>query len=83
MIPVAVLVTELELFSLDLDQVDLVSRAEPNISAFAGVDVANNRLDEGAQISRRAMVHLEYNGSVAVVFDRHSSAKIIGCRHSR
>ena len=83
MIPVAVLVRELELFSLDVDQFDLVGGTEADIGAFAGVDVADNRLDEGAQIPRRAMMHLKHNGRIAIVFDGHSSAEIVGCRHNQ
>ena len=81
MIAAAIIVTELELFSLDLDQLHLVSGTEPDIGAFAGVDVANDGLHERAQIPRRAMVHFEHNCWVAIVFYRHSSAKIVGCRH--
>jgi hypothetical protein len=81
MIPVAVLVTEFELFSLDLNQLHLVGRAKANIGALAGIDVADNRLDEGAQISGRAMMDFEHNGGVAIVFYGHSSAEIVGCWH--
>src|SRR6266498_4532316 len=81
MIAVAVLVTELERFSLDLDQFHLVRRTESDIGALAGVDVANDRLDERAQIPRRAMMHFEHNGGVAIVFYGHSSAKIVGGEH--
>src|SRR5213594_2187562 len=81
MIAIAVIVTELERFSLDLDQLHLVRRTKPDIGALAGVDVANDRLDEGAQIPRRAMMHFEYNGGIAIVFYGHSSAKIVGCKH--
>ena len=48
MISVAVFVTELELFSLDLDQLHLIRRAKANICAFTRIDVTNDRLDEGA-----------------------------------
>ena len=81
MIPVAILVTEFELFSLDLDQLHLVGRAKANIGALASIDVADNRLDEGAQISGRAMMDFEHNGGVAIVFYGHPPAKIVGCGH--
>jgi hypothetical protein len=29
------------------------------------------------------MVHFQYDGRIAVVFDRHSSAKIVGGRHRK
>src|SRR5205814_9974416 len=48
---------------------------------FPSVDEADDSLHERAQISRRAMVHLQHNSSVAIVFDGHSSAKIVGGRH--
>ena len=80
-ISVAILITKFELFSLDLDQLHLISRTKPDISAFAGVDVADNRLDKRAQISRRSMMHFEHNGCVAIVFYGHSPAKIVGCGH--
>src|SRR6266478_3041341 len=80
-ISVAILITKFELFSLDLDQLHLISRTKADISAFAGVDVADNRLDKRAQISRRSVMHFEHNGCVAIVFYGHSSAKIVGCGH--
>ena len=67
--------------TLDLDQLHLVGGTEPDIGAFPSVDVANDRLDERAQIARRPMMHFEHNGRVAIVFDGHSSAKIVGGRH--
>ena len=81
MIAVAILVTELELFSLDIDQLDFVGGTKADVGAFAGVDVADDRLDEGAQIPRRAMMHFKNNGGVAIVFDGHSFAEIVRCRH--
>ena len=83
MIAVVIFVAEFELFSLDIDQLHFVGRAKANISAFAGVDVADDGLHEGAQISGRAMMHLEHNGGVAVVRNRHSFAEIVGCGHGR
>ena len=83
MISVAIFVTELELFSLDLDQLHLVGRTEANICALAGIDVSDDRLDECAQIAWCAMVHFQYDGRIAVVFDRHSSAKIVGGTHRK
>ena len=83
MISVAILVTELELFSLNLDQLDLVSGTETDIRALAGIDVSDDCLDERAQIAWCAMVHFQYDGRIAVVFDRHSSAKIVGGGHRK
>ena len=48
MISIAIFITELELFSLDLDELHLVGRSKADISAFAGVDVADDRLHECA-----------------------------------
>ena len=48
MVTAVVLVTELDLFSIDIDQLDLVGRTKTDIGAFAGVDVTNDRLDKGA-----------------------------------
>ena len=66
---------------VDVDQLDLVGRTEAHVGAFAGVDVTNDRLDKSAQISRRAMMHFEDNGGVAIVFYRHSFAEIVCCGH--
>ena len=74
---VIVLVAELELLRDDIDQFHFVGRTEADIGAFAGVDVADDRLDERAQISRGAMMHFEDNGGVAIVFDCHSFAEIV------
>src|SRR5205823_11247561 len=71
----------LELFSVNLDQLHFVGGTEPDIGALPSVDEADDSLHERAQISRRAMVHLQHNSSVAIVFDGHSSAKIVGGRH--
>jgi hypothetical protein len=79
--PVVVLITEVQVLSFDIDQLNLVGRTEPDVGAFAGVDVANDRLHKRTQISRRAMVHFEHDGSVAVVFNRHSFAEIVRCSH--
>ena len=79
MIAVAIFVTEFERLSLDLNQFHLVGGAEADIGALAGVDVANDCLDECAQIAGGAMMHLQHNGRIAVVFDCHSFAKIV-CR---
>ena len=67
MVTAVVLVTEFDLFSIDIDQLDFVGRAEAHVRALAGIDVTNDGLDEGAQISRRAMMHFEDNGGVAIV----------------
>ena len=74
MVPVAVLVGELELFSLDVDQLDLVGGTKTDIRALAGVDVTNYGLYERAQIPRRAMMHFEHHGRITIVFNGHSSA---------
>ena len=72
-----VLVTELERGPVDIDQFHLVGRTEADIGAFAGVDVTDDRLDKGAQVSRRAMMHFEDDGGVAIVFYCHSFAEIV------
>src|SRR5207244_12130691 len=58
-----------------------ICSTKPDICAFSGVDVVDDRLDKRAQISRRSMMHFEHNGCVAIVFYGHSSAKIVGCGH--
>src|SRR5439155_23788011 len=83
MIAVSVLVTELKRLSLDLNRFDLVRRAEANIGALPCVDIADDRLDECAQISRGPMVDFQHDGGIAIVFDRHSSAKIVCRGHSK
>jgi hypothetical protein len=80
MISVVVLVTELERRAIDVDQLHFIGRAETDVGALAGIDVANDGLDKRAQISRRAMMHVEDNGGVAIVFYRLSFAEIVrGC----
>ena len=83
MVAVVVFVTKIELLSLDIDHLDFVGGTEADVGAFAGVNVTNNRLNEGAQISRRAMVDLQNNRGVAVILYRHSPAKIVSCWHNR
>ena len=77
MVAVPIFVTEIELLPVDVDKLDFVGRTESDIGAFAGIDVTNNRLDKRAQISRGAMMHLQNNGGVAVVFYRLSFAEIV------
>ena len=76
-----VLVTKLQGRAIDVDQFHLVGRTEAHVRAFPGVDVTNDRLDKGAQISRGAMMHIENNGGIAIVFYRHSFAEIVCCGH--
>ena len=77
MVAVVILVTELELLSVDIDQIDLVGRTEADIGAVAGLNVTNDRLHERALVPGRAMMHLEDDGGVAIVLYRHSAAKIV------
>jgi tyrosyl-tRNA synthetase len=74
MVAVVILVREFQLFSLDIDQLDFIGGTKADVSAFAGVDVADDRLHEGPQIPRRAMMNFKDNGWIAVVFDGHSFA---------
>src|SRR3977135_1904071 len=78
---VAVPVTELDRRAIEIDQLDFVRRTEAHIGALAGADVTNDRLDERAQISRRAMIDFENNGGVAIVFYRHSFSEIVSSGH--
>src|SRR5205814_9714757 len=77
------IVAELEILSLDLNQFHFGSRAEADVGAFAGIDVADDRLDECAQISGRTVIDFEHNGRVAVVLNCHSFAKIVCRGHER
>src|SRR2546430_17270004 len=79
MVSVVVLVTELDLPSLDINQLHFVGGSKTHVCAFAGVDIPNDRLNERPQISRSAMMHFEHNGSVAIVFNRHSFSELV-CR---
>src|SRR5580693_3759144 len=81
MVSVVVLVTELDLPSLDIHQLDFVGGTKTHIRALARADVANDRLDECAQISRRPVMHFEHNGSVAVVLYGHSFSEIVRGSH--
>ena len=80
---VVVFVTELELLSLDVDQFHFVGRTEADIRTLARINVANDRLDKGAQIARSAMMHFKHNSGVAIVFNRHSFAEIVCGGHGR
>ena len=79
MIAVVVLVAEFERGAVNINQLDLVGGTETDIGALAGIDVANDGLDKGAQISRGTMVHFQDNGSIAVIFNCHSFSEIV-CR---
>ena len=83
MIAVAILIRKFELFPLDLDQLDFVGGTKADIGAFAGVDVADDGLHERSQIPRRAMMDFKHNGGIAIVFDGHSSAQIVGGGHGK
>src|SRR5437763_17113294 len=82
MVAVVVLVTELERRAIDVDQLDLVGGTEADIGALARVDVADDRMDERTQISRRAMLDIEDNGGVASGFNRPSYSEILRGRHN-
>src|SRR5437667_212603 len=64
--------------SIDLDGFAFFDE-ERDINGFTGVDIPNDSLNERPQISRSAMMHFEHNGSVAIVFNRHSFSEIV-CR---
>jgi hypothetical protein len=81
MIPVPILVRKFELFSLDIDQFNLVRGTEADVGAFASVDVPDDGLYERSQIPRSAMMDFKHNGGIAIVFDGHSSAQIVGGGH--
>jgi hypothetical protein len=74
MVPVVILVRKFELFSLDIDQLDLIGRTKADVGTFAAVNVTDDGLHECAQIPRRAMMDFKNNGGVAIVFNGHSSA---------
>jgi hypothetical protein len=74
MVAVAIFVRKFELFSLDIDQLHLVCGTKADVGAFPRIDVTDDRLHEGSQIPRRAMMDFEHNGGIAIVFDGHSFA---------
>src|SRR4051794_15035286 len=78
-----VLVGELQGLTIDVDELDFIGRTKAHIRALAGVDVANDRLDKGAQVSRRAVLQLEHDRYVAVVPDCLSFSEIVRCCHGR
>src|SRR5213075_394138 len=78
---VPILVRKFKLFSVDLDQLDFVGGTEADVRAFTRVDVTDNSLHECSQIPRRAMMDFKHNGGIAIVFDGHSSAEIVGGGH--
>src|SRR5207237_1242657 len=68
--------------SVDLDGFALFDK-ERHVDCFPGIDVADDRLDECAQISGRTVMDFEHNGRVAVVLNCHSFAKIVCRGHER
>jgi predicted aldo/keto reductase-like oxidoreductase len=81
MVSVVVLVTELDRGPVDIHQLDFVGRTETHIGALAGIDVANNCLNECPQVSRGAVIDFQNNGGVAIVFYRHSFSEIVRSGH--
>src|SRR5437868_15309521 len=79
MVTVVVFVTELKLLPLDIDHLDLVSGPKPDVRAFAGIDVTDDRLDKRPQVSGCAMMDFQHNGGVAVVLYGHSFSEIVSC----
>src|SRR5436190_1282902 len=57
---VTIFVTKLEILSLDLNQLHFVGGTKTDIGALAGVNITDDRLDERAQISGRAMMDFEH-----------------------
>ena len=77
--PIVVPVAEFQGGAIDIDELHFVGGPKTHVCAFAGLDIPNDRLNERPQISRSAMMHFEHNGSVAIVFNRHSFSEIV-CR---
>jgi hypothetical protein len=71
------------LFPIDIDQLNFVGGTKAHVGAFPSVDVTNDGLDEGAQISGRAVIYFEDNGGVAIVFYRLSFAEIVRGGHNK
>jgi hypothetical protein len=42
---------------------------------------SEDRLDEGAQVTRGAVLAVQDHADIAVIVDRHAAAKIICCCH--
>src|SRR5437762_2105126 len=76
---IVVLVAEFQGSAIDIDELHFVGGTKTHVCTFAGVDIPNDRLNERPQIARSAMMHFEHNGSVAIVFNRHSFSEIV-CR---
>jgi len=76
---IAVRIEVLHIVLLERGALDRLGRAEAGLRARAGAEVSELRLNERPQISRSAMMHFEHNGSVAIVFNRHSFSEIV-CR---
>src|SRR2546423_11032037 len=80
MISVIVFVTELEGGAIDVDELDFVGGTETHVGAFPRVDVTDDRLDERAQVAGGAMMDVEDNGGIAIVFYCLPFAEIVrGC----
>jgi hypothetical protein len=76
-----ILVAELELGALGIDGFHFVGRAKAHVGTFPGADVADDGLDESAQVPRGAVLDFEDDGRIAVVADAHAATEIVGVGH--
>ena len=77
----AVFIGILELLAADVDEFDLVGGAEADVGGFTGADVADDGLDEGAQVARGAVHDFKDDGDVSIVANGLSFAEIVSCWH--
>ena len=80
---VTVLVAEFHLADDHRHNFNPLGRAEADVGGFAGADAADGGLHEGAQVARRPVLAVQHHRDVAVVIDRHSTAKVVCCWHKK
>src|SRR5712692_4383739 len=78
MVGVAIRVEVLHLGLVQNYSLHLVRGAEPMVVQSTATDVAHPRLNEGAQVARRAVLRLVDGIEFVVVPDHHSGAKVVG-----
>ena len=76
-----VLVGKFQRFAVDLDQFDFFGRGEAYVAGLAGLDRADDRLDERAQVAGRAVGDFQHHVDFAVVTDGLAFAEIVCCCH--
>src|ERR1700722_20475586 len=73
---VAIAVEKLHVLLIHVDLLDRVRRAETMLEHSSGSEVAELRLNKGAEIARRAVLDAEHGVQVIVVLDDHAGTEL-------